>query len=132
VQLPAHAWGEKDGTVTNSERCISRQKTFRKAPGETRPDWWAVAEVAKRLGYTEWFDYSTPAEIFAEYAGLSGQENNGTRDFDISAYADIDNQTYNDLAPFYWPARSSEEVPAKPVRMFADGKLKLSGTCGHY
>jgi len=123
VQLPAHAWGEKDGTVTNSERCISRQKTFRKAPGETRPDWWAVAEVAKRLGYTECFDYSTPAEIFAEYAGLSGQENNGTRDFDISAYADIDNQTYNDLAPFYWPARSSEEVPAKPVRMFADGKF---------
>src|SRR3546814_17562865 len=44
--LPALAWGEKDGTVTNSERVISRQRAFRPAPGEARPDWWALAEVA--------------------------------------------------------------------------------------
>ncbi len=132
VQLPAHAWGEKDGTVTNSERCISRQKKFRNAPGETRPDWWAVAEVAKRLGYTDSFTYANPAEIFREYAELSGRENNGSRDFDISAYADIDHQTYNDLAPFYWPARSLSDVPAKPVRMFADGKFFTDDTHGRF
>ena len=132
VQLPAHAWGEKDGTVTNSERCISRQKKFRKAPGETRADWWAVAEVAKRLGYTESFAYNTPADIFAEYAELSGKENHGSRDFDISAYADIDNQTYEDLSPFYWPARKSEAVPVKPVRMFADGKFFTDDTHGRF
>ena len=49
VTLPAAGWGEKDGTVTNSERRISRQRPFRAAPGEARPDWWMLAEVGKRL-----------------------------------------------------------------------------------
>ncbi len=40
VLLPAHAWGEKSGTVTNSERRISRQRAFLDAPGESKPDWW--------------------------------------------------------------------------------------------
>ena len=43
VLLPAAAWGEKDGTVTNSERCISRQRAFLGLPGEARPDWWVTA-----------------------------------------------------------------------------------------
>ena len=51
VVLPAAAWGEKDGTVTNSERCISRQRAFRPPPGEARPDWWMMAEVARRMGW---------------------------------------------------------------------------------
>ena len=42
VLLPAPAWGEKDGTVTNSERRISRQRAFLMPPGEARPDWWIV------------------------------------------------------------------------------------------
>ena len=49
VTLPAAGWGEKDGTVTNSERRISRQRAFRAAPGQARPDWWMLAEVGKRL-----------------------------------------------------------------------------------
>ena len=40
VLLPAAAWGEKDGTVTNSERRISRQRAFLPPPGEAKPDWW--------------------------------------------------------------------------------------------
>ncbi|RZK83328.1 MAG: nitrate reductase, partial [Methylobacterium sp.] len=51
VALPATGWGEKDGTVTNSERRISRQRAFLPAPGQARPDWWALAEVGKRLGH---------------------------------------------------------------------------------
>jgi assimilatory nitrate reductase catalytic subunit len=84
VLLPAAAWGEKDGTVTNSERRISRQRAFLPAPGEARPDWWIVAEVAKRMGFAERFDYTGPADIFREHAALSGFENNGSRDFDLS------------------------------------------------
>src|SRR5512134_2363280 len=42
VLLPAATWGEKSGTVTNSERRISRQRSFMPAPGESRPDWWIV------------------------------------------------------------------------------------------
>ena len=85
VLLPAAAWGEKDGTVTNSERRISRQRAFLPLPGEAKPDWWIVDEVAKRLGHAQAFAYNGPAEIFAEHAALSGFENGGTRDFDISA-----------------------------------------------
>ena len=50
VALPALAWGEKDGTVTNSERCISRQRPLFAPPGEAKPDWRIVAEVAATMG----------------------------------------------------------------------------------
>ncbi len=75
VRLPAAAWGEKDGTVTNSERRVSRQRAFLPPPGEARPDWWIVGEVGKRMGYRQPFDYAGPAEIFAEHAALSAFEN---------------------------------------------------------
>jgi assimilatory nitrate reductase catalytic subunit len=51
IKLPALTWGEKEGTVTNSERRISRQRTFLPPPGEAKPDWWAVTQVARRLGF---------------------------------------------------------------------------------
>jgi assimilatory nitrate reductase catalytic subunit len=89
VLLPSAAWGEKNGTVTNSERRISRQRTFLKAPGEARPDWWQLAETGRRMGWRDAFDYSGPAAIFAEYARMTGIENGGTRDLDISACGDI-------------------------------------------
>src|SRR5579872_5076547 len=57
VLLPAAAWGEKEGTVTNSERCISRQRAFLPLPGDAKPDWWIVSKVAQRLGFTEAFSY---------------------------------------------------------------------------
>ena len=50
VVLPAAGWGEKDGTVTNSERRISRQRAFRPPPGEARPDWWMLTEVGAADG----------------------------------------------------------------------------------
>ncbi len=77
VRLPAAAWGEKDGTVTNSERCISRQRAFLPLPGSARPDWWMLSEVARRLGYGEAFAFRSATEIFEEHARLSGFENEG-------------------------------------------------------
>ena len=44
ILLPAQGWGEKNGTVTNSERRISRQRAFAAAPGDARPDWWLPAD----------------------------------------------------------------------------------------
>ena len=79
VVLPAAAWGEKDGTVTNSERRISRQRAFLPLPGETRPDWWIVTQVAHRLGFDAAFPYASAADVFREHATLSAFENNGTR-----------------------------------------------------
>ncbi|MER9163130.1 molybdopterin-dependent oxidoreductase [Mesorhizobium sp. M0715] len=111
VRLPAAAWGEKDGTVTNSERRVSRQRAFLPVPGEARPDWRIVAEVGKRMGFGEAFSYATPGEVFAEHAALSGFENDGARDFDIGAYAGVDAEEYEALEPFQWPAPS----PATPL-----------------
>ena len=84
VRLPAAAWGEKDGTVTNSERRISRQRAFLPLPGEARPDWWMMAEVAERMGWGGAFSYRSAADVFREHASLSGFENDGARLFDLS------------------------------------------------
>jgi assimilatory nitrate reductase catalytic subunit len=121
VRLPAAAWGEKDGTVTNSERCISRQRPFIPLPGEALPDWSIIARVARVMGFENGFNWNNAADIFAEFAALSGVHNNGTRDFDISAYQGITKQTYDELAPFYWPLREGEV--AIPRRFFANGNF---------
>ena len=117
IRLPALAWGEKEGTVTNSERRISRQRAFLPAPGEARPDWWIICEVAKRLGY-HGFDYSGIHEIFTEHARLSGFENAGRRDFDISALASLDQDGYAQLSPVLWPCPAED---GRSERLFADG-----------
>ncbi|KAA3518849.1 nitrate reductase [Agrobacterium vitis] len=119
VLLPAAGWGEKSGTVTNSERRISRQRAFKPAPGEARADWWQMAEVGRRMGFDSAFAYQSPADIFAEHAALSAFENNGTRDFDIGAYGAITDADYQTLAPFQWPQRQGE--PAGESRFFANG-----------
>ncbi|MGD9737966.1 MAG: molybdopterin-dependent oxidoreductase [Bauldia sp.] len=104
VLLPAAAWGEKDGTVTNSERRISRQRPFRAPAGESRPDWWIVAEVARRMGFSPAFQFDGPAAVFREHAALSAAGNGGTRDFDIGAHEALGDAGYDTLAPFQWPA----------------------------
>ena len=107
ILLPACAWGEKDGTVTNSERRISRQRPFLKAPGEVKSDWWIVTQVARRMGFGEDFAYRTVADVFREHAALSAFENAGTRDFDIGALSQLDDDEFNALDPVQWPARGN-------------------------
>jgi assimilatory nitrate reductase catalytic subunit len=119
VLLPAAGWGEKDGTVTNSERRISRQRPFLPLPGQARPDWWIITEVAKRMGFAAAFAYQNPAQIFAEHAALSGAENKGSRDFDIAAHAGISVSGYDNLAPFQWPQSRDPATPGG--RFFAQG-----------
>ena len=63
VRLPAAAWGEKDGTVTNSERRVSRQRAFLPLPGEARQDWRIICDVAARMGFGDAFAYRSPAAI---------------------------------------------------------------------
>ena len=106
ILLPAGAWGEKNGTVTNSERRISRQRPFLPLPGEARPDWWIVAEVAQRMGYGDAFTYRSAADVFREHAALSAYENDGSRDFDIGALAKLTDAEFDALAPVQWPVRA--------------------------
>ena len=117
--LPAATWGEKNGTVTNSERRISRQRSFLSPPGEARPDWWVICEVARRLGYGDAFSFSHPADIFAEHARLSAFENNGSRDFDLSGLTHLSREQYDQLAPLQWPVNA--RYPQGRARFFDDG-----------
>ena len=118
VLLPALAWGEKSGTVTNSERRMSRQRAFLPAPGEARPDWWILGEVARRLGFGAAFDYKTAADVFREHAALSAFENNSSRDFDIGALKAVSDEGYDIMAPVLWPLREGAQSQA---RFFAEG-----------
>ena len=119
VALPSLAWGEKDGTVTNSERRISRQRAFLPAPGEARADWWQMAEVGKRMGFQSEFDYGGAWEVFTEYARLTGAENHGSRDLDISAYGSNTRAEYDCLEPFQWPQTAG--TVASDKRFFGEG-----------
>ncbi len=127
ILLPAEGWGEKDGTVTNSERRISRQRAFLPAAGEAKPDWWIITQVAQRMGFAEEFSYDKPAQIFREHARLSGFENDGgaenftKRAFDISALTEIDDSQYDVMQPVQWPVTS--QTPHGTQRLFADGKF---------
>ncbi|PJI92723.1 assimilatory nitrate reductase (NADH) alpha subunit apoprotein [Yoonia maricola] len=112
VCLPATGWGEKNGTVTNSERRISRQRAFLPAPGQARPDWQIVSDVATRMGFGKAFAYRTPQDVFAEYVALDAATSQFPRDLDLSIFADAD---YANLIPTQWPRNDQ--------RFFADGKF---------
>lgn len=134
VLLPAAAWGEKDGTVTNSERRISRQRAFLPLPGVAKPDWLIVTEVARRMGFGAAFPYQSPADIFREHAALSAFENDGSRDFDLSGVATLSDDDFDAAAPFQWPVRSeAERAPdAADRRFFADGRFFTADRRGRF
>jgi assimilatory nitrate reductase catalytic subunit len=125
VLLPAAAWGEKDGTVTNSERRISRQRAFRPPPGEARPDWRIFTEVAQRMGFATAFPYRTPAEIFREHAALSTFENGGARQFNLAGLARLSDADYDALTPVQWPVPAigcEERAPIIPSPSMGEGR----------
>jgi assimilatory nitrate reductase catalytic subunit len=110
VLLPAQGWGEKDGTVTNSERRISRQRRFMIPEGEARADWRIIADVGKAMGYSG-FNFSSPDEIFDEHCRLTAVANRGTRKLDLSEWL---GQKYEMLDPKIWGGESP----------FADGAFQ--------
>ncbi|KAA0585042.1 molybdopterin-dependent oxidoreductase (plasmid) [Azospirillum oryzae] len=120
IRLPAKGWSEKDGTVTNSDRTISRQRAFKDGEGEARADWWIVTQVARRMGFAGAFPYESAAAVFREHAALSDFENGGTRAFDIGALSGLDDAGYDALAPFPWPWRAGSEPQ---TRLFGDGRF---------
>ncbi len=123
VLLPATGWSEKDGTVTNLERRISRQRPLFPASGEARHDWWIICQVAQRMGFGKAFSYQSSAEIFREHARLSAFENDAEhqlRDFNLSAFTGIDREGFDELQPVQWPV--TNEQTTGTARMFADGR----------
>ena len=116
VVLPAQGWSEKSGTVTNSERRISRQRRLLPSPGEAKPDWWIISEVAKNMGFGCAFDYQSEADIFREYAQMTtlGQQ----RLLDLSGLTGLSAQQYHQMAPQQWPVMKQNQPTA---RLFTGG-----------
>lgn len=118
--LPASGWGEKHGTVTNSERCITRLQTAIQAPGEARHDWEIVVDFARRLGEKlgrtdagRLFPYASPEDIFNEH-----RESTRGRDLDITglSYAVLEAQ-----GPQQWPYPEGASIGK--VRLYEDGRF---------
>ena len=114
VLLPAAPWGEKDGTVTNSERSISRQRAVFPLAGESRPDWAIICALAAKLGYGDAFGYTNAHEIFSEHAALTSFARNDGRQFDIASLAQLTSREFDEMDSVQWPIGS---------RPFHDGRF---------
>ncbi|MFA9440236.1 molybdopterin-dependent oxidoreductase [Uliginosibacterium sp. sgz301328] len=117
VLLPATTWGEKSGTVTNSERRISRVRAAIDAPGEARADWWIAAEVARRIeerlrpALPTLFPYADSEAIFDEHRALTVG-----RDLDIGG---LDYARLEAEGPQQWPLPAGQSQGL--ARRYADG-----------
>ncbi|AVO55380.1 nitrate reductase [Ectopseudomonas mendocina] len=117
--LPAASWGEKEGTVTNSERRVSHVRRAVPAPAEARPDWAITCDFARRLekllrpGLPSLFDFPSSEALFEEYKHLTAQ-----RDLDLSglSYALLDDQ-----GPQQWPFPAGARQGTE--RLYADGRF---------
>jgi len=68
VVLPASAWPEKDGTVTNTNRQVQMGRQALPLPGEAKQDWWLIQEIGRRIGLS--WNYQHPSDIYTEMASL--------------------------------------------------------------
>jgi len=123
VRLPATTWGERDGTVTNSERRISRQRPFLPAPGLAKHDWQIVTELAQFMGYKDAFPYRSAGEIFDEYARLTAYKKEPHRRLDLSALSGMSLSQYNEMQPVQWPVTGSK---SNKLPMYSDGKFSTA------
>ena len=121
--LPAQGWSEKSGTVTNSERRISRQRRILPSPGMAKPDWWIISQVAQKMGYRDAFDYLHEGEIFKEHAELTAFENTDKqRDLNLVGLTQLDERGYGALLPQQWPVQDLQTEPVNQ-RLFADNRF---------
>ena len=119
VKLPALAWGEKDGTVTNSERRISRQRALFPAPGQARADWRIVADVGRAMSF-DGFGWPSQASVFREWARMTAYENEG-RVLNLAGLAALTPEAYAALSPLQWPVTADGQGTA---RLFIDGRFQ--------
>ena len=99
VVLPATAWAETDGVQTNTERRVQRMRAAVSPQGQAKPDWWAICQIAKRLGFNG-FDFESPKDIFNELCSVS------------PIYAGLDWERI-DAGEYQWPV-PHDEHPGTP------------------
>jgi assimilatory nitrate reductase catalytic subunit len=123
IRLPALAWAEKDGTVTNSERRVSRQRALFAAPGEARADWQIVCDVAQRMGWAGAFAFRKAADVFAEFAVMTALAVKHGKVLDLTNYAKLSDWDYEAMQPFQWggehPLATGYPTPSGKARLVA-------------
>jgi assimilatory nitrate reductase catalytic subunit len=137
VLLPAAGWGEKDGTVTNSERRISRQRAIVECAGDARQDWRILRDVAHAMGFADHFSYSSAADVFREHAALSAFENSAFehdgasfRLFNLAGLQQLSDAHYEQLQPLQWPVVEPQQNAPNSIgqqhttqRVYGDGRF---------
>ncbi|WP_439637743.1 molybdopterin oxidoreductase family protein [Gloeomargarita lithophora] len=115
--LPAAQWGEKTGTMTNSERRVTLCPQFLPPPGTARGDWEIFAEVGRRLGFTAQFNFTSAAEVFAEFVQLT--QGRGCD------YSGLSHERLAQLGPITWPCPlGTDDTEAVNVkRLYLDKKF---------
>ncbi|MDD3799349.1 MAG: molybdopterin-dependent oxidoreductase [Novosphingobium sp.] len=121
IRLPALGWGEKDGTVTNSERRVSRQRPLFAEPGKARADWQILCDVAGRMGWGHAFAWRTAAEVFREYAAMTALGVRRGKALDLTAWAACTAREYDTMKPFQWGGAH----PLADAFPTPDGKARL-------
>lgn len=133
VLLPAAQWGEKTGTMSNSERRVTLCQAFREPMGQAKPDWEIFASVGRRLGFSEYFPFTSSAEVYAEFVQL-------TRDRPCDQTG-ISHERLRIEGPIQWPCPSESErleenspTQNSPKRLYTnlrfntpDGRARFAG-----
>ncbi|MGD9561249.1 MAG: formate dehydrogenase subunit alpha [Pyrinomonadaceae bacterium] len=121
VVLPGSSWSEDEGVTCNSEGRVVRINKANEPPGEAKPDWWIVREIAKRMGTGKFFEFNNVGEIFDEMRVAS---RGGKADYYGISYEKINRQN-----GVFWPC-PTEDSPGTP-RLFEekfyhpDGKARF-------
>ncbi len=138
IRLPALGWGEKDGTVTNSERRISRQRALFTPPGEARADWAIIADVAARMGHGDAFAWRSAAGVFREYAAMTALAVKHGNVLDLTAKASVSDAEFEAMEPFIWggrhplAGREMRQIPVEARVRVADPDFPLRLNTGRY
>jgi ferredoxin-nitrate reductase len=112
ILLPAAQWSEKTGVMTNSERVITHCAAFRDRPGEAKADWEIFAEVGRRLGFSEQFQFSNSAEVYAEFVQLTHQR--------PCEQTGISHERLQTNGPIQWPSAQEADNSQYPKRLYTD------------
>src|SRR5207245_3825757 len=100
VVLPASAWPEKDGTVSNTNRQVQIGRAALPLPGNARLDWWIIQEIARRIGLA--WSYTHPRDVFTEMKQAMPSLDNITwerleREDSVTYPCDAEEQTGNEI-----------------------------------
>jgi assimilatory nitrate reductase catalytic subunit len=113
VVLPSVVWAEDAGVATNAEGRIVLRHKAADPPGEARPDWWILCEIAGRLGHAERFAFDSIEDVFEELRGASAGG--------IADYSGVTYERLEETGGLFWPV-PSEDHPGTP-RLFEDGRF---------